>query len=385
MIDEVRAERAEVDWSKVEAALFDERGEVRAPVRAPAGGRPLWVLGGVALAAAAAIAMWVSSRAPSAGTPEVASGKGGPSPSAHVESSTPRLVVGHAVRTGDVATVAEVPSHVRVAVAPRTTLAVLDDGVRVRLRLDDGAVAADVVPVAGGEPYAVDVGERRVAVHGTHLVVARVGDDIVVGVSEGLAVIGAADGSARTEGPEIKAGQVGRFSIHAGSAPDVRSSAPDATRFVEEPLAGRGWPNFRDELSKWPTTTATAIELPVLPAPKPVGPSTSVSTAPPAAAVAAPKGPTDLEGSDYDKVLDTVDTDLRSKCFVLRGGKTSASYSFRYRLRVGDNGRVAEHEKDPIDPAKSACVGKAFDAATFPTGKPGWTKSHEFKTSSSER
>ncbi|MDP9151297.1 MAG: hypothetical protein M3O36_15345, partial [Myxococcota bacterium] len=36
------------------------------------------------------------------------------------------------------------------------------------LALEEGAVEAQVVPVAGGEAFAVDVGTSRVAVHGTH-------------------------------------------------------------------------------------------------------------------------------------------------------------------------------------------------------------------------
>ena len=43
------------------------------------------------------------------------------------------------------------------------------------LALDEGAVEAQVVPVPSGEAFAVDVGSSRVAVHGTHLRVARAG------------------------------------------------------------------------------------------------------------------------------------------------------------------------------------------------------------------
>jgi hypothetical protein len=59
------------------------------------------------------------------------------------------------------------------------------------LALAEGAVEAQVSPVASGEAFAIDVDEVRVAVHGTHLRVARDGDHVVVDLSEGTVSIGA--------------------------------------------------------------------------------------------------------------------------------------------------------------------------------------------------
>jgi hypothetical protein len=62
------------------------------------------------------------------------------------------------------------------------------------LDLQDGAIEAQVVPVARGEAFAVDVGTERgvvrVAVHGTHLRVARAGNRVVVDLTEGVVSIG---------------------------------------------------------------------------------------------------------------------------------------------------------------------------------------------------
>lgn len=62
------------------------------------------------------------------------------------------------------------------------------------LGLDHGVIEAQVVPVASGEAFAVDVATDRslvrVAVHGTHLRVARAGTRVVVDLTEGVVSIG---------------------------------------------------------------------------------------------------------------------------------------------------------------------------------------------------
>lgn len=74
--------------------------------------------------------------------------------------------------------------------------------------LERGAIEADITPVRDGEAFAIDVssesGTTRVAVHGTHLRVARRGEDLVVDLTEGVIAIGAPS-EGRTEGMEIKA------------------------------------------------------------------------------------------------------------------------------------------------------------------------------------
>jgi ferric-dicitrate binding protein FerR (iron transport regulator) len=58
------------------------------------------------------------------------------------------------------------------------------------LALERGAVEADVVPVATGEAFAVDVGPSRVAVHGTHLRVSRDEEHGRIDLSEGVVAVG---------------------------------------------------------------------------------------------------------------------------------------------------------------------------------------------------
>jgi hypothetical protein len=62
------------------------------------------------------------------------------------------------------------------------------------LALENGAIEAQVVPVPQGEAFAVDIATERslvrVAVHGTHLRVARAGNRVAVDLTEGVVSIG---------------------------------------------------------------------------------------------------------------------------------------------------------------------------------------------------
>jgi hypothetical protein len=60
------------------------------------------------------------------------------------------------------------------------------------LALVRGAIEASVVPVANGEAFAVDVDGARVAVHGTHLRVARSGPSAAVDLNDGVVSVGSA-------------------------------------------------------------------------------------------------------------------------------------------------------------------------------------------------
>lgn len=77
------------------------------------------------------------------------------------------------------------------------------------VRLEDGAIEAQVVPIKEGEAFAVDVATTnnvvRVAVHGTHLRVARSGDRVVVDLTEGVIAIGVAPKEGMTRGTTVTA------------------------------------------------------------------------------------------------------------------------------------------------------------------------------------
>jgi hypothetical protein len=90
----------------------------------------------------------------------------------------------------------EAPGAVRWSAPHGSLLHVEHAASPLVLSLDKGAAEAQVTPVPNGEAFAIDVtassGEVvRVAVHGTHLRVARDGDKITVDLTEGVVSIGA--------------------------------------------------------------------------------------------------------------------------------------------------------------------------------------------------
>ncbi len=77
------------------------------------------------------------------------------------------------------------------------------------LGLEDGAIEAQVTPVPSGEAFAVDVAAGtklvRVAVHGTHLRVARFGNRVTIDLTEGVVSIGVPPRTGSTYGTLVTA------------------------------------------------------------------------------------------------------------------------------------------------------------------------------------
>lgn len=117
------------------------------------------------------------------------------------------------------------------------------------LGLDDGAIEAQVTPVPSGEAFAVDIATEtslvRVAVHGTHLRVARTGSRVVVDLTEGVVSIGAPPRTGSTYGTLVTAPSHVEFdatnlagTLRIDHAPEsVRAAVPLGPR--EAPVAAR--------------------------------------------------------------------------------------------------------------------------------------------------
>jgi ferric-dicitrate binding protein FerR (iron transport regulator) len=236
IVQEARAELGTreaggVDWRAVDEALFDRLDEMDAAeerakanhAKASSGWRAgAWLLAAAGMAAAVTIAM--------------VGGRGGEShllegarPSPARASVATVLSAGAVVGGSQAAAGAEL--HVGDAIearesvraeAPGKAWLLLEGGSHTRvaeqrsplvLELEVGALEADVVPVAEGEAFAVDVGGVRVAVHGTHLRVARNGDRVTVDLSEGVVSVGPAPRRGSTLGPLVTAPAHLEFSI----------------------------------------------------------------------------------------------------------------------------------------------------------------------------
>jgi len=97
------------------------------------------------------------------------------------------------------------PGSVSWSLEERTHIEVRHAEGALVLALAEGAVEAQVTPVPNGEAFALDVGPTRVAVHGTHLRVARAGEHVTVDLSEGVVSIGVPPRSGSTYGTLVSA------------------------------------------------------------------------------------------------------------------------------------------------------------------------------------
>jgi len=98
-----------------------------------------------------------------------------------------------------------------------------------------------VVPVPSGEAFAVDITDAsgrvaRVAVHGTHLRVARAGDHVVVDLTEGVVTVGRAPRAGSTYGTLVTAPAHVEFDVA-----DVESVHVDHTPTDVRPAVVLAW------------------------------------------------------------------------------------------------------------------------------------------------
>ncbi len=212
LLREARAESPpDVDWARVDAELFERVNREASHVRALADhrGRPSGWMGLAVLAAAsvAAVAIPPASKVHAPESPSATESAGvlGSAGDLTLQQGSGEVRLdGSKARTG-----ARVQGGVTIETHGARALFewgervswLLENESKVRaertngsplvLALADGAVEAQVMPVSSGEAFAVDVEGVRVAVHGTHLRVARDGDRVVVDLSEGTVSIGA--------------------------------------------------------------------------------------------------------------------------------------------------------------------------------------------------
>jgi hypothetical protein len=209
------------------------------------------------------------------------------------------VTAGHVLRAGDLV---EADGARGVLERPRKVAWLLEHGntegstigrARVKsageslvLGLEDGAIEAQVTPVPSGEAFAVDIAAStpagapslvRVAVHGTHLRVSRLGSRVVVDLTEGVVSIGvpprdATGGTRSTYGTLVTAPSHVEF-----DAADLEHTlridhAPGAVRapvslVMHDPAAnGATAVNARADVPPAPEAQQGAAAVPVAPA-----------------------------------------------------------------------------------------------------------------------
>jgi ferric-dicitrate binding protein FerR (iron transport regulator) len=97
------------------------------------------------------------------------------------------------------------PSKITWALENASRVSVRHAASPLVLTLEHGAVEAQVAPVSRGEAFAVDVDGARIAVHGTHLRVERIGEKVVVDLTDGVISVGPAPLRGSTYGSLVTA------------------------------------------------------------------------------------------------------------------------------------------------------------------------------------
>ena len=269
MVDAIRAdEPPELDWDRIERSLLVRirNGEGARPVARASSGA--WQA--LAFAAAAAIVPLAMSAGPSRGAGDVAvapthdvdvaavavaSGDAG----VHGERDLTALRTGDAIESKDAAVTFADAGRVRWTLAPEGRLVVrspvggeeglarpgaavktasLGPGTGHVVRLERGSLRVEVQPdlVRHGlvDVLAVEVGQTRIAVHGTAFTVSLRDDDVVVEVEHGVVTVGPAGQRGATTGYQLPAGSRAAFSLDG--AKKARWLAPSAPK-KNEPIA----------------------------------------------------------------------------------------------------------------------------------------------------
>jgi len=231
LIDESRDELGarevrDIDWDAVDRELFARIEQERRLERFRAVGprAPAWGVGASVLAAAAVLALVAGKThsmrtptlespvavavAPAAGSVVGILGGGELLVGGKPVTTGATLHLGDVLETRGTSVTVERPGKLSMILEAGTHATVTHVQGALILALDTGAIEAQVVPVPSGEAFAVDVAGTRVAVHGTHLRVARDGVDgehVAVDLNEGVVVVGPAPREGSTVGTLVTA------------------------------------------------------------------------------------------------------------------------------------------------------------------------------------
>jgi ferric-dicitrate binding protein FerR (iron transport regulator) len=375
-----RREVEGVDWDRLEARLLarveQERRAERARFDAPLSRG--WTAAAL-LASAAAIAgvLWgkghdaqddaqydegapVASRAavePTAGRVVPVEGEGAPTIQGASASAGAVLHLGDVIEARGTPVTVERPGKLtfRMEAGSRAVVTHVDGA--LVLALDRGAVEAQVVPVPNGEAFAVDVGASRVAVHGTHLRVARVGEHVTVDLSEGVISVGEAPRAGDVLGALVTAPAHAEFA--AGQAPGTMSVTHDPAA-VRPPLS----------------IVARAAEAAAAGGPVEVAPAREASPAHPAAAARSESHASQGSGAPVASSPAGIDPGATIATAVKAcmaehpyPENVTVLVSTVLHLDLGDDGAVRAARFDPpVAPDVNGCASPAIYRARFAHG-----------------
>lgn len=240
--------------------------------------------------------------------------------------------------------------------------------------LERGSIHAEVTPRDPSEgwvePFAVEAGGTRVAVHGTAFRVTLMADEIVVDVEHGTVAIGPVGRTGITLGRVMVGPSRAAFSLDGGRqarflSPDRAASAvgaapadpsrdPSAAMPVDDPASAPGLPSQGSTTTPRPASAIAA-------APDPDTPSADLSAprgvgAAPPAEIIAPPAP-----ERAWMTAASVRAGLAG-CFArTTGGSPSVQLSIRstFTLKIRDDGSVQSARFDPpLKPEFQACAAE---------------------------
>jgi hypothetical protein len=301
----------EPDWETIDEKLFSRIEAERAArsSKEQRGGKVLWVAFAGTLAAAAAALLFMKSGpiAPVAIDDAAHAGSFLSARGATVQVGGAVAHEGQSIAAGDRldardgSPLFQQEGRVVFDLEKDSTVSVQHAASPLVLSLERGATEAQVTPVPNGEAFAVDITAQggavaRVAVHGTHLRVARAGDHVVVDLTEGVVSVGTPARRGSTYGSLVTAPAHVEFDIadleHSlvvdHGAATVRSAdalAPEVkTAAVSTHNASARPPGVRhDEPPRVDHVTATAAAVVTAPKLSNVDPAPAVIEANPSA------------------------------------------------------------------------------------------------------
>jgi ferric-dicitrate binding protein FerR (iron transport regulator) len=229
------------------------------------------------------------------------------------------------------------------------------------LSLFAGAVEAQVAPVAGGEAFGVDVGPSRVAVHGTHLRVARTGARVAVDLTDGVVSVGSAPRIGPTVGSIVTAPAHAEFA--EADAQGTLLVSHDASRVRAAVLLGRA--NDTRPAAAVAPSPATASRADAAGPPPPAYTARSIEPRGDAGAPASLPSPSpDAE----ELIMAAVQACMSER---LHADDVTILLSTTLYLDLRDDGMVRSARFDPpVAPDVNACAAQSIYKARFTHGGP---------------
>jgi hypothetical protein len=239
------------------------------------------------------------------------------------------------------------------------------------IALGRGSVHAEVTPQAEGEAFAVEVGQTRVAVHGTSFTVSREADRVTVEVTHGSVAVGPTGHPGATQGWLLVGPEHATFSLDGAreaewlGTPPARgevttSRAPSRTA----PPSSEGKP-ARTASAGAPSSSGHAGHVLVDHAEsnRPSDESATVE----APQVVDPRSLEQRDKATAAAILKELET-----CYQRQVSSFGVSFSIRSSLRLSilPSGTIREGVFDPpLSPTLMTCARQAITSVRFPKGE----------------